>query len=103
VVTCNNVLEHLWQPTVALQHMRRVLRPGGLAYLNVPSWQGKVLLEVAAFRLGLTSAAEIDDHKAYYGRRELWSLLVSSGFKPSRIECHSHKFGLNTFAFCTVD
>ncbi len=102
VVVCNNVLEHLWQPSVALQHVRRMLKPGGLAYLNVPSWQGKPFLELAAFRLGLTSPSEIDDHKAYYNRRELWRLVVSSGFKPSRVECHSHKFGLNTFAVCTV-
>jgi 2-polyprenyl-3-methyl-5-hydroxy-6-metoxy-1,4-benzoquinol methylase len=102
VVVCNNVLEHLWQPTVALEHVRRMLRAGGIAYLNVPSWRGKTFLEMAAFRLGLTSAAEIDDHKAYYTRRELWRLVVASGFKPSRVECHSHKLGLNTFAVCTV-
>jgi 2-polyprenyl-3-methyl-5-hydroxy-6-metoxy-1,4-benzoquinol methylase len=102
VAVCNNVLEHLWEPTVALQHVRRALRPGGVAYLNVPSWQGKVLLETAAFRLGLTSPTEVDDHKAYYDRRELWRLVVASGFKPSRVECRSHKFGMNTFAVCGV-
>ena len=102
VVVCNNVLEHLWQPNVALQHVRRALRPGGVAYLNVPSWQGKVLLETAAFRLGLTSALEIDDHKAYYDRRELWRLVVASGFKPSHVECRSHKLGMNTYAVCSV-
>jgi 2-polyprenyl-3-methyl-5-hydroxy-6-metoxy-1,4-benzoquinol methylase len=103
VVVCTNVLEHLWQPSVALQHVRRTLKPGGMAYLNVPSWTGKVLLETAAFRLGLTSPIEIDDHKTYYDRRELWRLVVSSGFKPSRVECRSHKLGMNTFAVCTVD
>jgi 2-polyprenyl-3-methyl-5-hydroxy-6-metoxy-1,4-benzoquinol methylase len=102
VVVCNNVLEHLWQPSVALGHVRRMLRPGGIAYLNVPSWHGKVFLETAAFRLRLTSAAEIDDHKAYYTRHELWRLVVSSGFKPSQVACHSHKLGLNTFAVCSV-
>jgi 2-polyprenyl-3-methyl-5-hydroxy-6-metoxy-1,4-benzoquinol methylase len=102
VVVCNNVLEHLWEPAVALKHVRRVLRPGGTAYLNVPSWQGKVFLELAAFRLGLTSPVEIDDHKAYYSRQELWRLVIASGFKPSHVECHSHKLGLNTFAVCTM-
>jgi 2-polyprenyl-3-methyl-5-hydroxy-6-metoxy-1,4-benzoquinol methylase len=102
VVVCNNVLEHLWEPAVALKHVRRVLSPGGTAYVNVPSWQGKVFLELAAFRLGLTSPVEIDDHKAYYSRQELWRLVVASGFKPSRVECHTHKLGLNTFAVCTM-
>jgi 2-polyprenyl-3-methyl-5-hydroxy-6-metoxy-1,4-benzoquinol methylase len=100
VVVCNNVLEHLWQPSVAIQHMRRILRPGGIAYLNVPSWRGKPLLELAAFRLGLTSAQQIDDHKAYYDPHELWRLVVASGFKPSRVEVRSHKLGLNTVAVC---
>jgi 2-polyprenyl-3-methyl-5-hydroxy-6-metoxy-1,4-benzoquinol methylase len=102
VVVCNNVLEHLWEPAVALKHVRRVLSPSGTAYVNVPSWQGKVFLELAAFRLGLTSPVEIDDHKAYYSRQELWRLVVASGFKPSRVECHTHKLGLNTFAVCTM-
>jgi 2-polyprenyl-3-methyl-5-hydroxy-6-metoxy-1,4-benzoquinol methylase len=99
-VVCNNVLEHLWQPRVALEHILRILSPSGTAFLNVPSWRGKVVLETAAFRLKWTSADEIDDHKAYYGPRELWRLLVESGFKPSHIACHTHKLGLNTYAVC---
>lgn len=99
-LVCNNVLEHLWQPRAALEHVRRILAPGGCAFLNVPSWRGKVLLETAAFRLGWTSKYEIDDHKAYYGPRELWRLLVESGFKPSEIRVRSHKLGLNTYAVC---
>ncbi len=102
VVVCNNVLEHLWEPAVALDHVRRVLRPGGTAYVNVPSWRGKTILELAAFRLGLTSPIEVDDHKAYFNRRDLWRLVVSSGFKPSHVKCRSHKLGLNTFAVCTT-
>jgi SAM-dependent methyltransferase len=102
VIVCNNVLEHLWQPRIALEHVRRVLAPGGCAFLNVPSWRGKVLLETAAFRLGWTSRFEIDDHKAYYGPRELWRLLVDSGFKPSELRVRSHKLGLNTYAICQL-
>jgi SAM-dependent methyltransferase len=100
VVLCNNVLEHLAEPRVAVEHVRRMLVPGGVAFVNVPSWAGKAVLETAAFRLGWTSAAEIDDHKAYYARRDLWRLLVEGGFKPREIQCHTHKFGLNTYAVC---
>ncbi len=103
VVICNNVLEHLWDPRTALRHIRRILRPGGVASLNVPSWRGKFFLETAAFRLRVTSAPEIDDHKRYYTPREFWTLLVESGFRPSQITaCHTHKFGLNTYAECRV-
>ena len=71
--------------------------------MNVPSWLGKPFLEFASFRLGVTNTAEeIDDHKAYYDPRDLWPMLVRAGFRPSRIRCFRHKFGLNTSAVCHV-
>jgi len=97
---CVNVLEHLTEPQLALQGLRRILRPGGVCFLNVPSWSGKVVLETLAFRLNLAPRDEMDDHKNYYDRKDLWRLVVASGFRPSNIVCRSHKFGLNTFAVC---
>jgi hypothetical protein len=41
---------------------------------------------------------EMDDHKMYYDKRDLWPLLVRAGFKPSQIKLHYRKFGLNLFA-----
>jgi SAM-dependent methyltransferase len=102
VVMCLSVLEHLSKPQVALDGFRRLLAPGGVAILNVPSWLGKPFLEFAAFRLGVSPAEEMDDHKAYYDPRDLWPMLVRAGFKPSSIRCHRHKFGLNTSAVCRV-
>lgn len=100
VVLCVNVLEHLWEPRRALEGFRRVLRPGGLCFLNVPSWSGKVVLETLAFKMSLAPKAEMDDHKDYYDKKDLWRLVVASGFKPSNVVCRRHKFGLNTFAVC---
>lgn len=102
VVLCLSVLEHLWEPQVALDHLHRLLAPGGVALLNVPTWLGKRFLELAAFRLGVSPAEEMDDHKRYYDPRDLWPMLVRAGFKPSAIACHRHKFGLNTFAVCAA-
>lgn len=102
VVLCLSVLEHLRDPEAALAHIHRVLAPGGLALLNVPSWRGKRFLELSAFRLGLSPAEEMDDHKRYYDPRDLWPMLVAAGFRPSRIRCRRHKVGLNTFAVCRV-
>jgi SAM-dependent methyltransferase len=93
-----NVLEHLWEPLDILRSIHRVLAPGGAAIVNVPTWTGKTALELSAFRLGLSPAIEMDDHKAYYGRRELWPLLVRAGFAPSAIRLRYHKLGLNLFA-----
>ncbi len=100
VVLCISVLEHLAAPLDAVRAFRRTLRPGGLCLLNVPSWRGKRFLELCAFRLHLSPAEEMDEHKRYYDPRDLWPLLVEAGFLPSRIRCHRHKFGLNTFAIC---
>lgn len=103
VVLCMSVLEHLWEPAETLRQFRRLLRPGGVCAINVPSWRGKRALEFSAFRLGLSPTCEMDDHKTYYDPRDLWPLLVSAGFMPHGIRCFRHKFMLNTFAACKVD
>jgi SAM-dependent methyltransferase len=102
VVLCISVLEHLTEPLEALTEFRRVTARGGICLINVPSWQGKRMLELSAFRLGLSPVESIDDHKAYYDPRNLWPLLVRAGFRPQYIRCYRHKFLLNTFAECRV-
>jgi SAM-dependent methyltransferase len=98
VVMLISVLEHLGEPDAVIQAAWRLLRPSGLLLINVPTWLGKRFLEFSAFRLGLSPKVEMDDHKMYYGKRDLWPLLVRSGFKPSQIRLRYHKFGLNLFA-----
>ena len=80
VILCMSVLEHLWEPGQALTHFRRLVRPGGVLAINVPSWRGKRALELSAFRLGLSPASEMDDHKRYYDPRDLWPL---AGCRPA--------------------
>jgi SAM-dependent methyltransferase len=103
VILCMSVIEHLWQPEKTIAEFRRLLRPGGVCAINVPSWLGKRALEYSAFRLGLSPAEEMNDHKMYYDPRDLWPLLVAAGFRPRNIRCFKHKFRLNTFALCRVD
>jgi SAM-dependent methyltransferase len=103
VILCMSVIEHLWEPEATLAEFRRLLRPGGACAVNVPSWRGKRALEYSAFRLGLSPASEMDDHKTYYDPRDLWPLLVRAGFRPRNIRCFRHKLTLNTFAVCRVD
>ncbi len=103
VVLCISVLEHLPDPLALLRAGRRVLAPGGICLVNVPSWRGKRFLELSAFRLHLSPAEEMDEHRRYYDPRDLWPLLVEAGFLPSHIRCRRHKFGLNTFAACRVE
>ncbi len=100
IVICNSVIEHLWEPSQTLAECFRILKPGGVFLINVPSWRGKWFLEFSGFTLGLSTSEEINDHKIYYDPKELWPLLVRTGFKPRDITCRTHKFGLNTYAVC---
>ncbi len=93
-----SVLEHLWEPLEALKVAQHLLREGGVLLVNVPTWRGKWFLEFSAFRLGWSPKTEMDDHKMYYDKRDLWPLLVRAGFAPSAIQTKYHKFGLNLFA-----
>lgn len=93
-----SVLEHLRDPLLVIKAVRDLLKPSGVLFINVPTWRGKAFLEFSAFRLGLSPKVEMDDHKMYYDKRDLWPLLVRSGFKPSLIKLRYHKFGLNLFA-----
>lgn len=93
-----SVLEHLSDPLLVIQSARAMLKPTGVLLINVPTWLGKSFLEFSAFRLGLSPKLEMDDHKMYYDKRDLWPLLVRAGFKPSQIKLRYHKFRLNLFA-----
>ncbi len=85
IVLFISVLEHLWDPEVWLAHCHRVLREGGVLFVHVPTWYAKPVLELSAFRFGTSPACEMDDHKMYYSKRDLWPMLVKAGFRPSRI------------------
>jgi SAM-dependent methyltransferase len=98
LLLCLSVLEHLAAPEVALEQCYRKLKAEGRLFVNVPTWRGKAFLEFSAFRLGASPAAEMDDHKMYYDKRDLWPMLVRAGFKPSRVALKYHKLGLNLFA-----
>ena len=101
VVLLISVLEHLREPGDALIEARNLLKPGGVLLVNVPTWRGKYFLELSAFKLGTSPKIEMDDHKMYYDKRDLWPLLVHAGFLPSKLDLRYHKFGLNLFAAAT--
>ena len=103
VVMLSSVLEHLAEPQSVIQSAWRLLRGSGLLLVNVPTWSGKRFLELSAFQLGFSPKVEIDDHKMYYDKRDLWPMLVRAGFKPSQIRLRYHKFGLNLFAAARKD
>jgi Methyltransferase domain len=102
-VVLNSVLEHLDEPIETLRELRRIAEPTtGVVFVNVPTWLGKRALEASAFRFGLSPRAEIEDHRRYYSKRELWMSLREAGFMPSEIKVRTHKFGLNAYGVCRV-
>ena len=102
-VVLNSVLEHLDQPIETLSELRRIAdAASGIVFVNVPTWLGKRALETSAFRLGLSPRSEIEDHRRYYSKRELWLSLRAAGFLPSEITVRSHKFGLNAYGLCRM-
>ena len=98
LILMNSVLEHFDNPLAALKDSYQLLKEDGVLIINVPTWLGKYFLEISAFRFGLSPKEEMDDHKMYYDKKDLWPLLVKAGFKPSKIRMEYHKFGLNLFS-----
>ena len=100
IAILNNVLEHLFERTELLTEIHRILSRNGILLVNVPNWNGKRILELLAFNTRFVPKEEIDDHKIYYNKKELWSELVQSGFTPSKIKLKTHKIFSNTLAIC---
>jgi SAM-dependent methyltransferase len=67
LVVCTQVLEHQPKPHVFLTHLRRLLRPGGLALLEVPSFD-RIKASTAAHSI-------IPEHVGYFTAGTLcWAL-----------------------------
>lgn len=101
VVIANNIIEHLDDPKSLLDEVRNLLADEYLVYINVPSWFGKMFLEFAAFKLEIAPSEEMDDHKNYYDKKSLWTLVRNSGFLPSQIKVKYTKLGMNTTCWVT--
>ena len=101
-IILNNALEHFDAPISILSELRSMLSKKGVLFVNVPSWKGKFFLEIAAFRFNLAPFDEMEDHKRYYNKQQLWLELRNAGFLPSQIRIKSSKFGLNTSAVLCV-
>jgi SAM-dependent methyltransferase len=71
VVYSNQVFEHLARPREDLRELRRVLRPGGVLYLNVPNYHRlPVMADVDDFVLDMPMA-----HVNYFSPRTLGRLV----------------------------
>ncbi len=99
VVTMLAVFEHILPerlPAVTAE-IRRILKPGGIYILTTPAWWTDGILRPMA-RLGLVSAAEIEEHKDSYSPKKISSILQQGGFAAEAIRTGYFELGMNIWA-----
>jgi len=75
VITMLAVLEHLNNPLFILSEIERVLKPGGMILLTVPTIWSEPVLQFLSFKLGIVDPIQIKDHKTYYNQQLLMELF----------------------------
>lgn len=77
-VVINQVLEHLFEPQLALQEIRRILRPGGVCFIGVPCFTSPIPL---ALKRDDWYALLPEEHVWQFGPRSLRKLLKRAGLE----------------------
>jgi SAM-dependent methyltransferase len=95
VITMLAVLEHLVYPQAVINECYRILKPGGILLLTVPSPLNKFPLEFLS-KFGVVHKKMIDQHKNYFTHKQLREIFSKAGFKSIVVE--SFQLGLNTHA-----
>lgn len=78
------VLEHLGDPLSYFKNLKRILRPGGMIFIEVPNVDDALLsmYQIPAFRDFYFTPA----HQYYYSRQTLGRMLRKAGFKDFEIK-----------------
>jgi 2-polyprenyl-3-methyl-5-hydroxy-6-metoxy-1,4-benzoquinol methylase len=88
VVTIWHVLEHLPEPERSLREVHRLLKPGGIALIEVPNfggWQGR-------FGGPFWFHLDVPRHLFHFDRAALAQLLRHSGLEPVRWQTFSLEY-----------
>ena len=85
-VAALDVMEHLYDPVVALKRIYELVRPGGRVIVKCPNWKAQLAKERTKHTLGLGSGniATIG-HLNQFDQRTLANLLVRAGFTSVRV------------------
>lgn len=94
IVTMLAVLEHIEEKKLPglLSEIHRVLKPGGLCIMTVPSTWSHMVLKFFSW-LSLVSKTELFEHKTNLDSLRITELLVDAGFE--RVESGYFEFILN--------
>lgn len=88
VVTCFDVLEHVYDPLGLLRKAQEWLRPGGIFYTmlpNIDSWEARML---GSYWYGL----ELPRHLFHFSPSSLRAAMESVGFEEGHIETLPNSF-----------
>jgi ubiquinone/menaquinone biosynthesis C-methylase UbiE len=99
VVTCIEVLEHLFEPQKAVAEFRRVLVPGGLLIVSVPNiayWVRRVELGLLGRFNPFGDEESVtqpwrDPHIRFFTSRSIRHMLESAGYEAIRVMAESHQ------------
>ena len=96
VVTMLAVLEHLSYAENILKEIHRVLKNDGRLIITVPSKIAKPILEFLSYKMHIIDRLEIEDHKKYYNKKDIFEAAEISNFI---VEKHKYfQLGCNNFA-----
>ncbi len=87
LIICYHVLEHVIEDSRAMKELYRILKPGGIALLQVP-WQDGNTYEDSSIRSKEERLKHFSqqDHVRIYGKDDFISRLQSAGFKVNAVE-----------------
>lgn len=91
-VSLNDYLEHSFNPGQVIKICRRLLRKGGLLFINTPNIESFV-----AKLLGERWWGVIETHLYYFSPKTINLLLSQNGFKVVKVKPHRSYFTLNYF------
>lgn len=96
MITFLSVMEHVEDRLHMTKAARNALKPGGILYINSPSWFGKWVLEhfvIPVLDPDGKYQEQVDTHRTYFDQHAMWQLLRDAGFVSSQIHVFSSNFG----------
>jgi ubiquinone/menaquinone biosynthesis C-methylase UbiE len=93
VVTMLASLEHMKFPQAIVQEVYRILQPGGVCLLTVPSPIAKPFLDLFSW-LKLVDPHMIEQHHSYFSKKELRDMFSSARFRQISVNYSFFSFHL---------